>query len=125
MKSRHTPMKGKLSRSFGFDDTEDLVVELNAEGFVAFRREPNDRKLKRGEQLPEVRLDVRDMCSDLSVPKPAAQEDEMVAILERVAGQLTVRKFEEEPPKNLAHTMKFQLLDMLKQAIADQKEFGS
>ena len=119
MKSRHTPMSGKLTRHFFTEENEDLVVELNAEGYVVFRREPNDRKLKRGEQLPEFRVNVIEACSNLSAP--AAEESDVAAILEKIAAKVPIASFEDETPAKAAYKMKVWLLDELKKTISDNR----
>ena len=115
MKSRHTPMSGRLTRSFGIDGTDDLVVELNADGQIIFRKEPADRKLRRGEQIPEKRMDIRETMKDLS-GKPA-KEMEVTAILEALLAKVPIAVFEGDTPKNLAYSMKCWLLKELKQIV--------
>ncbi len=121
MKSRHTPMTGRLTRSFGIDGTDDLVVELTAEGQVVFRKEPADRKLKRGEQLPERRMDVREVMRDLA-GRPA-KEMEAEAIIVELMVRAPIAKFEEDTPKNVAYAMKVWLLRELRR-ISTPEEIG-
>lgn len=121
MKSRHTPMTGRLTRSFGIDGTDDLVVELTAEGQVVFRKEPADRKLKRGEQLPERRLCVREVMRDLA-GRPA-KEMEAEAIIVELMARAPIAKFEEDTPKNVAYAMKVWLLRELRR-ISTPEEIG-
>jgi hypothetical protein len=108
-------MSGRLTRSFGIDGTDDLVVELNADGQVIFRKEPADRKLRRGEQIPEKRMDIRETMKDLS-GKPA-KEMEVTAILEALLAKVPIAVFEGDTPKNLAYSMKCWLLKELKQIV--------
>lgn len=119
MNSRHTPMSGRLTRSFGSDGNNDLVVELNADGQVIFRKEPADRKIKRGEQLPERRLDVREVMQDLTGKPP--KELEVTTIIEALIAKAPIAKFEGDTPKNVAYSMKVWLLKELKQIINPEK----
>jgi hypothetical protein len=112
MKSRHTPASGRLTRSFGIDGTDDLVVELDASGYVVFRKEPADRKLKRGEKLPERRVDVREVMKDLA-GRPA-KEMEAEEIIEKILAKFPIAKFEEDSPKNIVYAMKVWMLRELK-----------
>lgn len=119
MKSRHPTMKGKLTRSFGIDETDDLVVELHEDGHVAFRKEPIHRKLKRGEQIPELRLNVAEICEELA--GPPAQANDVDAILQKVADRIPVASFEDESPAKVAYKMKVWLINAVKTVIEEQK----
>lgn len=120
MNSRHTTMTGRLVRSFGFDGNEDLVVELVDDGQVIFRKEPTDRKIRRGEQLPERRLNVREVMKDL-LARPA-QEMAAAEIIEAIIAKLPIAKFEEDEPKNIAYAMKVWLLNELKKTVTPERD---
>jgi hypothetical protein len=105
MKSRHTPIAGSLSRSFGIDEinARDLVVEFRDNGTVAIREEPVDRKLKRGEKLPEVEINVRETWeagknkATHSVAKAAPKELE--SAIDRVIAKLPIADLSGDPEK--------------------------
>lgn len=106
--SRHTEMKGRLTRSFGSDGEDDQVVELDESGHVMFRKEPLGRRLRRGEVLPEVRLSVAEVLAGIGKKAPAAQSAE--DILTRIADRIPIAKFEEDQPRNVAYAMKVWLM---------------
>ena len=112
-------MKGKLVRSFGFDDTEDQVVELS-DGHVIFRREPGDRKLKRGEKLPELRVNVAEACADLG--GAPAKERDVADILWAVASRVPIAAFEGKSPDKIAYGMKVWLMKELKRELQPKEE---
>lgn len=117
MKTRHTPMRGKLARSFGIEGTEDMVVELREEGVVAFRREPADRKLKRGEQLPELALDVKETCQNLG----SRDDRDAMDLVEAVAARIPIAKFSETKPENVAYEVKCWLMQEMKNEIENNR----
>lgn len=117
--SRHTPAKGTLTRSFGNEEGEELVVELDAKGFVVFRREPLFRRLKRGEKLPELRLKVTDVMENLS--KPQADIGDTEDVLEELLKKLPIAKFEGDNPEKIAYHMKVWMLKTLKEHIESRK----
>ena len=119
MKSRHTRIKGRLCRSFGYDGDDDLVVELCDSGRVVFRREPATRKLRRGEKLPEVSLDVGEMFADMNATPPV---DDAAALLEEVVRRVPIARFEDDNPRNVAYSMKVWLMKTLKTIIDEQKK---
>lgn len=114
MKSRHTTMRGKLTRSFGIADGEDYVVELNEDGYITFRREPADRKLRRREEVPSVRLHVSEVCADLTIPK-----GDVESILEQIARRVPIADFSEETsPHKIPYKVKVWLMNALKEITA-------
>lgn len=113
---RHTPIKGKLTRSFGPDENDDMVVELDESGHVTFRREPIGRRLKRNEKLPELTLNVEEVLTDLA--GPPAKESDLVEILQGVADRIPIAKFEG---KDVAYEAKVWLIKTMEQVIKDQK----
>jgi len=116
VKSRHTPLKGKLTRSFGLDDeAKDLVVELNAEQGIVIRKEPADRKLKRGEVLPSVVINPEEAYKNDG--NPAMEIAEILTILTR---SMPIASFIEGPPNHVDYRAKVWLLAELKQIINEQ-----
>jgi hypothetical protein len=111
--SRHTPAKGTLTRSFGNEEGEELVVELDAKGFVVFRREPLFRRRKRGEKHPELKLNVAEVMDNLSTPQVTAGEVE--SILDQLLKKLPVAKFEGDTPAKMAYNLKVWMLQSLKE----------
>lgn len=103
MKSRHTPIAGKLSRSFGIneDDALDLVAEFRDDGTIAIREEPVDRKLKRGEKLPEVVINVRDTwtAGKKKASTAAAAPKEIETVIDKVLARLPVADLTGTPEK--------------------------
>lgn len=83
-KSRHTAASGRLTRSFGIENDQDLVAEICDDGTLRIREEPTNRRLKRGEVLPEVVLVVRDIWETRKKEAP-------VADVERRIGKVLVR----------------------------------
>tara|TARA_R110002110_G_scaffold8326_6_gene41858 strand:- start:260 stop:613 length:354 start_codon:yes stop_codon:yes gene_type:complete len=117
MKSRHTLMRGKITRSFGVDEesAEDLVIELS-DGQIVVRREPLDRKIKRGERLPSVTLDPGTLLDQQGKPEAGVQE-----LLVELCSRLPIAKFEEGPADKVDYRAKVWLLAELKQIIEDNK----
>lgn len=96
IKSRHTPISGKLTRSFGVTGDVDLVAEMNADGTISIREEPVGRRLGRGEELPEVRVRVRDVWDNsLSVEPITASESWVDALL----SSLPIANFSGSPER--------------------------
>jgi hypothetical protein len=117
MSRRHTPIRGKLTRSFGVVDDEDLVVELREEGQVVFRREPADRKLRRGEQLPELVLNVEETCQNLG----SRDSRDAIDLVEAVAARIPIAKFEEVRPERVAYEMKCWLIKEMEKEIESER----
>jgi hypothetical protein len=119
MSSRHTPIKGTLTRSFGEDDDQDLVVAMHEEGYVSVRYEPTSRKLKRGEKLPESRISVEDLWEMRDKPLAAeVKVGEVELILKRILARLPIADFGIEELGNKVHYQaKAWLWQQLKQEI--------
>lgn len=102
-KSRHTTLVGSLARSYGIDEESatDMVAEFRDDGTVAIREEPVDRKLKRGEKLPEVVINVRDTWEagkkKASTAKAAPKEIE--SAIDRVIARLPIADLTGTPEK--------------------------
>ena len=123
LKPRHTPIpdKGKLCRSYGMDSEtgEDIVVELR-KGEIEIRREPTDRKIKRGEKLPNLVLNVQELADNLNSSVDTTEAEVSVqAILDEILLKLPVAKFEEESG-NKGYKVKAWLYQALKEAVSDQ-----
>ena len=116
---RHTTLKKKLTRSFGVESGEDRVVELDDAGYVTFRREPTHRRLKRGEKLPELKLDIEEVMDTLS--GPPVKESELVEILEGIASQVPIAKLEGLTPEKAAYELKVWLIQTMKRTIENAK----
>jgi len=116
MKSRHTTLSGKISRSFGIDEesAKDLVVELNEEKGIVIRKEPTDRKLKRGEVLPAVTIDPEEAFNNAG--NPAYEVGDIIQALTR---KMPVAKFLEGKPEHVDYRAKVWLMDELKQLIEE------
>jgi hypothetical protein len=127
MSSRHTPIKGKLTRSFGQEGNQDLVVEFNEAGYVAMRKEPVDRKLKRGEQLPEARLTLDELWEHVSqVPVSAPKLGEVEQILDRLLARLAtadlgIEEFGERPHYRLKAWLWQQLKNQIDESLPKRK----
>jgi hypothetical protein len=96
--SRHTPLSGKLTRSFGLYGTSYAVVVLDGEAkTVALRLEPGGRKLKRGESLPETVLKVEDLVAAADRGESVEAETASVAadIMKRLEAKLAVAKLSD------------------------------
>lgn len=119
MSSRHTPIKGVLTRSFGEEESRDLVVSMHEEGYVSVRYEPTDRKLKRGEKLEESRISIEDLWELRSAPVVTdVKVGEVELILNRILGRLPVADFGTEELGNKVHYhAKAWLWQQLKQEI--------
>lgn len=105
MSSRHTPIKGSLTRSFGIDeDHRDLVVAMHEDGFVSARYEPTDRKLKRGEQLAEGRISVEELWQCHAKPIVTnAKINEVELILRRILARVPTADLGSEELGSKAH----------------------
>lgn len=121
MKSRHTTLIGSLARSFGIDEkaATDLVVEFRDNGTIAIREEPVDRKLKRGEKLPEVVISVRETwdAGKKKASNAAATPKAIESAIDRVIAKLPIADFSGAPDK-VGYQVKVWLMNEL------QKEFN-
>ena len=103
MKSRHTTIAGSLSRSFGIDEINavDLVAEMRDDGTISIREEPVDRKLKRGEKLPEVIIDVRETWEGgkKKASNAAAAPKEIESAIDRILAKLPIADLSGDPDK--------------------------
>ena len=103
MKSRHTTLTGSLARSFGIDEVNatDLVAEFRDDGTIAIREEPVDRKLKRGEKLPEIVIDVRDTweAGKKKAQTAAAAPKEIESVIDRILAKLPIADLSGTPEK--------------------------
>lgn len=96
-KSRHTEMRGTLARSFGVKDDLDLVVELREGGIIAVRQEPVDRRLKRGEVLPEVCLSVENVWASRKEEKPPKEtQSSLEKSIDRLVSRIPIASFGED-----------------------------
>lgn len=111
MKSRHTPIKGSLVRSFGLTGSEDLVVEMRDTGHVVIKMEPTDRRLKRGEKLPEVLIDVRGAWESRTVEEATPTD----AVIDKLISRMPIAKFEEGPASTVDYRAKCWLMKQLKE----------
>ena len=87
-----------------------MVVEITPDGEVVIREEPTHRRLKRGEKLPEVRINAREAFTSGSRVEEIAQAETWIDALIREA---PVAKFEGDSPAKVAYSMKVWLLDRL------------
>lgn len=114
--SRHTKLTGKLTRSLGVSEGRDLVVELDAGGLVRIREEPVDRRLRRGEVLPEVVIDVREAFDK---GPGCAPEDWIERAAARLESKAAIADFGEEAGAKPAYAMKVWLTKALKELRED------
>lgn len=121
MKSRHTTLIGSLARSFGIDEENaiDLVAEFRDDGTIAIREEPVDRKLKRGEKLPEVVINVRETwnAGKKKATNASAAPKAIESAIDRVIAKLPIADFSGTPDK-VGYQAKVWLMNEL------QKEFN-
>lgn len=116
VKSRHTPLKGKLTRSFGIDDeANDLVVEINDEQGIVIRKEPADRKLRRGEVLPSVVINPAEAYKNDGNPAM-----DIAKILQELTRRMPIASFIEGPPNHVDYRAKVWLLAELNQIINEK-----
>lgn len=115
-KSRHTKAKGLLTRSLGVNENVDLVAGIDAAGHFVIREEPTDRKLKRNEKLPEVKLDIRQLWEDSGRGTTCVESsiDEFGELLDEIIRRMPIAKFEEGPPSKIHYRAKFWILQELK-----------
>jgi hypothetical protein len=78
-KSRHTPMGTTLKRSYGITDDQDLVVSMCSDRTVRVHAEPTTRKLRRGEQLEEVVIDIDEAWRNRAQGSPLLDFEHKVA----------------------------------------------
>ena len=79
--SRHTPLGNGLSRSLqadleGYEDSE-LVIHLEPGGVIRLVAEPTNRRLGRGETLPEVKLNAVELFNSRKSSKGDGNEGEL------------------------------------------------
>ena len=94
----------------------DLVAEFREDGTIAIREEPVDRKLKRGEKLPEVVINVMDTWTS---GKNKVTNDAPKAIessIDRILARLPVADL-SGPPERVGYQAKVWLMREL------QREF--
>lgn len=104
-------MKGRLTRSYGVEDDEDLVVELADDGSLRIRAEPVTRRLRRGEVLPEVVVDVRKTWDERK--KDDASPHQIERIIDRVIARLPIADLSGTPEK-VGYQAKVWLLNELR-----------
>ncbi len=114
--SRTPIIKGSITRSFGRLGSDEVVATMSEDGAVTISRIPTHRRLRRGEKLPSVRIDVLETAGRLRESTTEVQSAQ--AILERIADRLPIAKFEEDSPRNVAYAMKVWLLKELNHAKA-------
>ena len=122
-RSRHTPAKGLLTRSLGVEDDTDLVVGIDQDGTVMIRQEPTDRRLKRGEALPELRIDVRQAWEGRDAKGPVESEDTVRGILTALFHSLPVAADDEADVKNLTK-LKGWMWQRLRLLLTDDQEYA-
>lgn len=105
--SRHTALKGSLTRSLGASGDEDLVVELAEPGILIIRREPLGRRLRRGEELPQMRIDLREAAKNMS---GGFGEDAVGELIKK----LPLASWEADKPATVAYKAKVWMLQQLK-----------
>jgi hypothetical protein len=93
-KSRHTAASGRLTRSFGIEDDQDLVAEINEDGTLRIREEPVHRKLKRGEAIPEVVLVARDIWDARKTEAPVGDTESRI---DKVLARLPIADLSGSP----------------------------
>ena len=115
-KSRHTVIAGRLSRSFGITDGDDLVAEFRDDGTISIREEPTERKLRRGEKLPEVVLNVREVWE---TRKNAQSAEDAKSLIEKVCAKLPIADL-SGTPERVGYQAKVWLLNALKHEMEKQ-----
>jgi hypothetical protein len=103
-------MSGRLTRSFGIVDGMDLVVEMSADGVIVIREEPVDRRIGRGETLPEVRVTARDVWDNRSSDTPATEAETWV---DHLLTTLPVANL-SGPPERVGYLAKVWIMNELK-----------
>ena len=106
--SRHTLLKGSISRSLGVDGNEDTVVEIRDDRTVVIRKEPTDRRLGRGEKLPEVVIDVDDAWEKGNAASNAE------AKVDQLLSALHTADFSGQTPEKIEYKMRVWLINKLK-----------
>lgn len=117
-------MSGSLTRSFGLQGSEDLVVELRESGEIAVRKEPVDRRLKRGEQLPEVCLNVQEVWDRQEQLDGGDVQDLVNQVLDRLVRKIPIASFEGIPQERVDYRVKVWLQANAAQIIQDLREKG-
>jgi len=116
--SRHTRIAGKLSRSFGIVDDEDLVVEMRDDGTIAIREEPVNRRLKRNEQLDELVIDVR---AAWEARKSQPKVGDIERRIDKVLAKLPVMALSGAPDK-VGYQAKVWLMDAMAHEFGTTKD---
>jgi len=122
MSSRHPPIKGSLTRSFGIEEDRDLVVAMHEGGYVSVRYEPVDRKLKRGEKVAEARISVEELWELRAKPVVTdVKIDEVEHVLRRILARVPVADFgSEELGTKVSYRVQAWLWQQLKNEIDEQ-----
>lgn len=110
-KSRHTAASGRLTRSFGVKDDQDLVAEICDNGTLRIREEPTNRRLKRGEVLPEVVLVIRDIWEARKAEAPVGDVERQI---DKVLARLPIADL-SSTPEQVGYKAKVWLMHALKQ----------
>lgn len=125
MKSRHTTISGSLARSFGIDEetATDMVAEFRDNGTIAIREEPVNRKLKRGEKLPEIVINIRETweAGKKKASNAAAAPKEIESAIDRVLARLPIADLSGTPEK-VGYQAKVWLMRELKREFHPEPE---
>lgn len=119
MSSRHTKASGLLTRSLGITDNLDLVVGIHQEGHIIIREEPTDRKLRRGEKLQELKIDVRQAWEGRDDIAPSRKEDVVREVLEALFHVLPTAPSENTD----SYKLKCWMWDRLKLLLTDDQVY--
>lgn len=100
-KSRHTSIgQTTLRRSYGITNDEDLVVSLCPDNRVTIHKEPVDRKLRRGEKLPEVTIDIEEAWANRKDDQvDNSTLSELESRIDRVIRKLPIADLSGSPEK--------------------------
>lgn len=109
--SRHTKASGRLTRSLGIEDDHDLVAEICDDGTLRIREEPVNRKLRRGEVLPEVALIARDIWEARKTEAPVGDTERRI---DKVLARLPIADLSGSP-EQVGYRAKVWLMKELKQ----------
>lgn len=110
-KSRHTPIgQTTLRRSYGITGNEDLVVSLHPDNRITIHKEPTDRKLRRGEELPEIAIDIEEAWANRVDDTPVS---DLESRIDRVVRKLPIADL-SGPPEKVGYIAKSWLMRELK-----------
>lgn len=128
--SRHTPIGSGLSRSMnadleGLSDSE-LVIHLDPGGIIRLTAEPTNRRLGRGEILPEVKLDAVKLFNENKPGKVVSKVDGLkfndASLESKIDKVLSLVAIEHDEGSQIFYQAKVSLMKAVKKVFVTQED---